>query len=123
MQRKNISKFLCIFLLFGLLCTAACARPGTYEKEAGAYTVSGERASDQDAHTLSLRAGDRLKVSCDRREGALAVTISQVGEEPLYRSNGLESGDFIITAQTDGVYTIEVRMDAFSGRATFGVEA
>lgn len=123
MQRKTISTFLCLFLLLGLLCTAACARSGTYEKGEGTYTVSGERASDQDAHTLSMRAGDRLKVSCDREEGTLAVTIGQAGQAPLYRSNGLESGAFIVTVQTDGVYTIEVRMDAFTGRATFVVEA
>ena len=119
MQSRKLYRFLCLLFLPILVCTMACAQPGTYEKREDAYLISGEHAYGEDSHTLFLRAGDKLKVTCNSSEGTLEVTIGQEGKTPLYRSNGLENGSFVLVASEDGAYTIYVRMTSFVGQASF----
>ena len=107
--------------LFALLLAAAAAvllltaGPGTFQVFNGErvcnpdlYHLDFTRMNQDDSHTMSVQAGDSLRVTCAIRSGRFDLTVSHSTLGMLYRGSSLESGEFELPVSEDGDCTVSV---------------
>lgn len=96
-----------LLLAAGITVFAGCSREdftGSRVKNPDAYLLDIERMQGTDSHTLSLQAGDTLRVE----EGALSLDILSPGGVSIYSGNGKGASGFTVNITESGAYTIAV---------------
>lgn len=107
-----------LLLAAGITVFAGCSREdftGSRVKNPDAYLLDIERMQGTDSHTLSLRAGDTLRVELQVEEGALSLDILSPGGVSIYSGNGKEASDFTVNITESGAYTIAVEAQRAKG--------
>lgn len=72
-----------------------------------------------DSQTMYLESGDILKVTYEIEDGRIDVTIGISDQEPIYRGNNVQTGDFELHIREAGEYAISVNASKASGRLAF----
>lgn len=81
---------------------------GSRTKNPDAYLLDITRMNGEDEHTLTLHAGDALRVHIEATTGALQLTVTAPDGSVLYTGNGTQARDFTLNASADGDYTLSV---------------
>lgn len=68
---------------------------------------------------MYLESEDTLKVTYEVRDGRIDVTIGIADQDPIYRGNDVQTGDFELPIQEAGEYVISVHASKASGRLGF----
>lgn len=72
-----------------------------------------------DSQTMYLESGDILKVTYEIEDGRIDVTIGISDQEPIYRGNNVQTGNFELHIREAGEYAISVNASEASGRLSF----
>ena len=73
----------------------------------------------EESAELKLTEGDRIQVHISHAAGNVDVTVGINSEEPIYRGNGQENADFILTVPRTGCYRITVTGHRAEGEISF----
>lgn len=73
----------------------------------------------REVSSLTLHAGDSLRVSIEQEVGTTDVTVGMDGEEPIYEGNGLANVEFTLNISKSGTYRIVVTGHDARGVAAF----
>lgn len=107
-----------LLLAAGITVFAGCSREdftGSRVKNPDAYLLDIERMQGTDSHTLSLQAGDTLRVELQVEEGALSLDILSPDGVSIYSGNGKGASDFTVNITESGAYTIAVETQRAKG--------
>ena len=91
-------------------------------KNPDAYLLDIERMQGTDSHTLSLRAGDTLRVELQVEGGALSLDILSPDGVSIYSGNSKGASDFTVNITESGAYTIAVEAQRAKGMLHFRAE-
>ena len=83
------------------------------------YLLDFSYMDKSDCQTMYLESGDILKVTYEIKDGRIDVTIGISDQDPIYRGNDVQTGDFELPIQETGEYVISIRASKASGRLKF----
>lgn len=126
-MKRTILLFTAFALLLaaGITVFAGCSPEdftGSRVKNPDAYLLDIERMQGTDSHTLSLQAGDTLRVELQVEEGALSLDILSPDGVSIYSGNGKGASDFTVNITESGAYTIAVEAQRAKGMLHFRAE-
>jgi ABC-type cobalt transport system substrate-binding protein len=83
------------------------------------YLLECQIMNGVDSHTIHMGEGDVLGVKISVDKGRMSVAVGMEGEDSIYKSNEIESGEFEVKAQVGGDYLIKVNAHKFKGKVEF----
>jgi len=109
-----------LFLLLGLsvLLTACHQKNFTGNRVANpdSYRLDIEQMTGTDTHTLTLKAGDVLKIRFETEQGELHLEIKAPDGTAVYTGNGKEATDFTVNISESGEYSVRVEAQGAKGK-------
>lgn len=106
-----------LFLLAAILLLFIVLRNNAYQNPeyngdriggADQYTLNFTAMNGEQAHTMSLKAGDTLHCTWQIEQGNVDLTIS-AAETKIYQGNRIDHAAFDVTIPADGDYVISVK--------------
>lgn len=69
--------------------------------------------------TLTLNAGDALRVTSEQSRGSANITIGIPNKEPVYEGHEIKDFEFVLNITESGEYVITVTAHRASGKISF----
>lgn len=114
-MKKALPAALLMLVLLMSGCTPKPTFSGSRIKNEDCYLLDCSAFTGTDGHTIALEREDVLNVSAKVQKGVLKIAIAAEDGEPLYRSDGVETSEFALTAQSGGDYRISLEGNGFAG--------
>ena len=113
-------------LVLSLLCgcQAQPAFVGSSVENADEYLLTFETLDTVRSANMTLRENDSIRVTIDAAGGRLNLLVYPAGrmDEPIYRADDADSGEFLLTIGEDGEYTFRVEGKGAKGAVHFALE-
>lgn len=123
-MKQIIRLILCMLLCAALTgCQAGTGFSGSRSVSAEGFRLDYTHLDQQESATLSLNAGDALRVVLSATGGTVDVTVGLADAEPLYEGKGLTDMAFTLNIRQGGEYRIAVTGHRAAGSAAFTVSA
>lgn len=81
---------------------------GSKLKNSDCYRLDMEYMYEKDQHEISCQKDDKLHCSFQIEKGRVDIYIRAFDGEVIYQGNNIQSADFIVSINREGIYIIEV---------------
>ncbi len=88
---------------------------GSSVKNSDRYNLEFSKMNGEDSTVINLREGDMLSVNFDVSKGRVDISIGIEGENPIYKGDDINNGNFTVEIEQSGEYQISVNAKHAAG--------
>jgi len=114
-SKTAIVLFILLWLSVFLFACNQNVFDGTLVADSYSYVLNVEKMTGTDTHTLTLNAGDVLRIRFETERGKLQLEIKSPSGGILYSGNGESATDFTLNVSESGNYSVYVKAQKAKG--------